>query len=102
MRRDTSLYDEAFSEFKLHFSNISLELRALFFDRIESLAKLIRFDTHIAEGAVIVFFKPSNLLLDLTSAARAGELEDLIVESSFHISSSVTVLFILLLSWLSL
>lgn len=79
MIEDTKEIDEAFDEIKAHKERLGLdrflEVFNRFFEGIDPLCQFLRIETDgSAAGAseVVVTFKPSDRLLELLAALRAG------------------------------
>jgi hypothetical protein len=86
---------EAISELKFYIdglsSNISDLLVHFIFDGDNFSSDLICNETRPAPDmrTQIVFFKPSNLFLDLLSACRAGNLNDFLIKTDRHLKASI-------------
>jgi hypothetical protein len=83
----------AITEFCEAFSNLDIDVSDLPFEVVELLrsilkrpGKFFRLNAVPTKGAgnLVARFEPTDLVLDLLSAIRAGDLEGFVVESGLH------------------
>ena len=68
-------------------ANATDEIRKTFFNIFKTSSELVSLECGVATGAVIlVLLKPSQRLLDLGAAVRAGDLNRLVVEQAHGFS----------------
>lgn len=93
IRTDVSAISPFFDALLADLSKAPFEVRKLFVDRLSGLPELICLNTDArptaAAGEVWVCLKPSNALLELVAAFRAGDLDGLVVKDAHGGSSGV-------------
>jgi hypothetical protein len=83
---DTSEIQPILSELNLYIGKLPLEIREFLLGLFDSPAKIFRLENGpAAVGAgLTVLLKPTDLLLDLLSACRTGNFENLVVKREPH------------------
>jgi len=86
---DTNEIDAVLSELNLYIPKVPLKVRNLLLRLVDSPSELIRFEHSPAPvgAGLTVFLKPTDRLLDLLTACRTGNFENLIVKRESHITS---------------
>lgn len=69
-------------ELKANLSDMPLEVVKLLFDIVNSPSKCGSFKQRVAEGALVITFEPSQLLLDLLTAVRTRYFDSFLVKHS--------------------